>query len=48
MYKVLVGKHEVKIPLGRPRIDGGIILRCIFRKWFGGMDWIHMAQDKSR
>jgi len=28
-----VGKPEVKRPLGRPRLDGKIILRWVFRKW---------------
>jgi len=31
-----------------PGIDGRIILRRIFRKWGGGMDWIDLAQDRSR
>jgi hypothetical protein len=31
-----------------PGIDGKIILKCIFKKWDGGMDWIDMAQDKDR
>jgi hypothetical protein len=47
--RVLVGKHEGKVPLGRPR-----------RRWednikmdipeveFGGMDWIELAQDRDR
>jgi len=26
-----------------PDVDGSIILRCIFRKWDGGMDWIDLA-----
>jgi hypothetical protein len=26
----------------------GIILRWIFRKWEGGIDWINLAQDKNR
>jgi hypothetical protein len=26
----------------------GIILRCIFRKWEGGMDWINLAEDSDR
>jgi hypothetical protein len=34
--------------LGDPVIDGRIILRWIFRKWDGGMDWIHLAQDRDR
>jgi hypothetical protein len=30
-------------------IDGGIILRWIFRKWeWGGIDWIDLAQDRDR
>jgi len=30
------------------RVDGRIILRWIFRKWDGGMDWIDLAQDRDR
>ena len=49
VYRVLVGKPEGKIPLGRP-----------MRKWeddikmdlqeveCGGMDWIELAQDGDR
>jgi hypothetical protein len=33
VHRVLVGKPEGKRPLGRPRLDGRIILRWIFRKW---------------
>ena len=32
VHRVLVGKPEEKRPLGRPRTDGRIILRWIFRK----------------
>jgi len=35
-YRVLEGKPERKRPLGRPGIDGRIILRVIFRKLSGG------------
>jgi len=31
-----------------PGVDRRIILRWIFRKWLGGMDWIYLAQDKDR
>jgi len=31
-----------------PGVDGRIILRWIFRKWEGGMDWIDLAQDRDR
>jgi len=30
-----------------PRVDGRIILRWIFRKWDGDMDWIDLAQDRG-
>jgi hypothetical protein len=32
VYRVLVGKPELKSPLERTGIDGKIILRWIFRK----------------
>jgi hypothetical protein len=32
-YRVLVGKDGGKRPLGRPCVDGRIILKWIFRKW---------------
>jgi len=31
-----------------PVLDGRIILRRIFRKWDGDMDWIRLAQDRDR
>jgi hypothetical protein len=31
-----------------PGLDGRIILKCIFKKWDGGMEWIDMAQDRDR
>jgi len=44
VYGVLVGKPEGKIPVGRPGIDGRIILRWIFSKWdvgvWTGMSWL--------
>jgi hypothetical protein len=29
-------------------IDGKIILKWILGKWGGGVDWIHLAQDRDR
>jgi hypothetical protein len=29
-------------------VDGRKILKCIFGKWGGGIDWIDLAQDKDR
>jgi hypothetical protein len=34
--------------LGDPVVDRRIILRWIFRKYAGGMDWIVLAQDGDR
>jgi hypothetical protein len=31
-----------------PGVEGRIILKWIFKKWEGGMDWIDMAQDRDR
>jgi hypothetical protein len=30
-----------------PGVDERIILKCIFKKRDGGMDWIDMAQDRA-
>jgi hypothetical protein len=33
--------------LGDPGLDGRI-LKCIFKKWDRGMDWIELAKDRDR
>jgi hypothetical protein len=33
---------------GDPGVHGRIILKWIFKKWDGGMDWIELAQDRDR
>jgi transposase len=43
-----VGQSKEKGPLGRPRLDGRIILNWILRKSDGGVDWIYLAQDRDR
>jgi hypothetical protein len=30
------------------RVDGRIILKHIFKKWNGGMEWVDLAQDRER
>jgi hypothetical protein len=31
-----------------PGVDGRIIIKWVFKKWDGGMDWIVLAQDRDR
>jgi len=31
-----------------PGVDGRIMVRSVFRKWVGGVDWIDLAQDRDR
>jgi hypothetical protein len=33
---------------GYPDADGRIILRWIYKKWDGGMDWFELAQDRKK
>jgi hypothetical protein len=46
-YRILVGRPEGR-PFGDPGIDGRIILKWIFKKWDGGMNWMELAQDRDR
>jgi hypothetical protein len=46
-YRFSVGKPGGKRTLEVPGVDGRIILRCIFRKCDGGMDWIDLAQTET-
>jgi hypothetical protein len=47
VHRVLVGKPEGKRPLGRPDVDGRIILRWMFRKLEGvvvtGWSWLRIG-----
>jgi hypothetical protein len=48
-YKSLVGKPEGKRPLGRPRRRWENNIKMDLREiGFGGVDWIHLAQDRNR
>ena len=47
-YRILMGKTKGKDHFENPSVDGRIILRCIFRKWGGGMDWIDLVKDRDR
>jgi len=49
VYRVLVGKPERKRPLGRPRCRWEDNSKMALQEMgCGGMDWIELAQDKSR
>jgi hypothetical protein len=49
VYKVLVGKPEGKIPLGRPRRRWEDGVRMDLREiGLGGVDWIRLAQNRDR
>jgi hypothetical protein len=47
-YRILVGKLEGKIPLGRPesRWEDNIIMDLREIGW-SGMDWIDLTQDRE-
>ena len=48
-YRVLVGKPEGKIPLGRPRRRWVDNIRMDLQEVGGGyVDWIGLAQDRDR
>jgi hypothetical protein len=46
---ILVGKHKVKRPLGKPRRrrDGNIRMDLREIRW-EDVDWIHTAQDRDQ
>jgi hypothetical protein len=46
---ILVGRHEGRRPLGRHRRRWEENIKMDFREIvFGGVDWIHWAQDRDR
>jgi hypothetical protein len=49
VYRVLVGKPEGKRRLGRPRHRWEDVIKMDLREiGWGGVDWIHLAQDRDR
>jgi hypothetical protein len=49
VYRVLVGKHEGKRPLGRARRRWEVNISLdLHEVGFGGMDWIGLVQDRDR
>jgi hypothetical protein len=47
-YRILVEKPEGRNHLEDPGVHGRIILKWIFERWEGGMDWIGLAQNRNR
>jgi hypothetical protein len=48
-YRVLVGRPEGRIPLGRPRHRWEDNIKMDLQEvGWRGMDWIDMAQDRDR
>jgi hypothetical protein len=46
--RFLVGKPEGKRPLGRPRLRWEVNITMDLREiGWGGMDWIHLAEDRD-
>jgi len=49
VYRALVGKPEIKSPLGRPRRRWEDNIKMDLQEvGCGGMDWIQLAQDSDR
>jgi hypothetical protein len=49
VYRVLVGKHDGKVPLGKPRIRWEDNIKVDLQVvGCGSMDWIELAQDRDR
>jgi hypothetical protein len=49
VYKVLVGNHEGKRPLGRPRRRWGDNIKMVLQEMvYGVIEWIGLAKDRDR
>jgi hypothetical protein len=46
-YRVWFGDLRERDHLEDQRVDWGVILKLIFKKWDGVTDWIDLAQDRT-
>jgi len=46
--RVLLGKLRERKYLEDLSVDGRIILKCIFKKWARGINWIYLALNRDR
>jgi hypothetical protein len=47
MYRALVGKPEDKSHLKEQGVDGRMGSKWTLRRLVGGVEWIHLAQDRN-
>jgi hypothetical protein len=47
-YRIWWGDLREGDHLGDPDVDGRMVLKRIFNKWDGGMNWIELAEDRDR
>ena len=47
LFYILITQGDRKNHLEALRVDGRIILKCIFKNWDGVMDWIDLVQDRD-
>jgi len=48
-YKILIGRHEGKSPLVRPRRRWEHYIRIVVREiGWEGVDWMHLAQGRRQ
>jgi hypothetical protein len=48
VHRVLMEHFRARDILEDLSVDGNIILKSIFKKWNGVMDWVDLAQDRDR
>jgi hypothetical protein len=48
LYRVLVGKHEGKRPVGNRGVGGKMGSEWLLERLAGGIDWIELAKNRDR